>query len=98
MTKEYLLPRSALPAPRFNKPVIPHGRLGLILLLGSETILFSTFIGAYIVLRIASPVWPPAGTPRLQLGLSLFNSAVLVASTVTAFLARRAAQAGIGIV
>ena len=38
---------------------ISNGRLGMMLLVGTETILFSSFIGAYLVLRMAAVSWPP---------------------------------------
>ena len=60
---------------------ISNGRLGMMLLVGTETVLFSSFIGAYIVLRMASAAWPPVGAPHLYLDLSSVNTALLVAST-----------------
>ena len=61
---------------------ISNGRLGMMLLVGTETILFSSFIGAYIVLRGAAASWPPFGTPRLTLDLSSVNTALLVFSSI----------------
>lgn len=71
------------------RPPLSNGRLGMMLLLGTETILFSCFIGAYLVLRMGSAMWPPAGTPTLHAGLSLLNTAVLVLSSALAFTFRR---------
>jgi heme/copper-type cytochrome/quinol oxidase subunit 3 len=67
---------------------ISNGRLGMMLLVGTETVLFSSFIGAYIVLRAASAFWPPMGTPHLNLELSSINTAVLLASTVLVYYRR----------
>ncbi len=64
---------------------ISNGRLGMMLLVGTETILFSSFIGAYLVLRGAAVQWPPFGIPHLDLELSSVNTAILVASTVLAW-------------
>jgi cytochrome c oxidase subunit III len=61
---------------------LSNGRLGMMLLLGTETLLFATFICAYIVLRGAAFAWPPVGTPRLTLDLSSVNTAILVASSI----------------
>jgi heme/copper-type cytochrome/quinol oxidase subunit 3 len=69
---------------------ISNGRLGIILLIGTETILFASFISAYLVLRMGSTLWPPAGTPRLQLDLSVANTLILLASSVMAIGARQA--------
>jgi cytochrome c oxidase subunit 3 len=66
-------------------PPIPNGKLGMMLLLGSLTLLFSTFISAYMVLRMSSPAWPPAGTPELRLGLASLNTAILLASAGVAW-------------
>lgn len=61
---------------------VSNGRLGMMLLVGTETILFSSFIGAYLVLRGAAASWPPYGTPHLSLDLSVVNTAVLLLSTI----------------
>jgi heme/copper-type cytochrome/quinol oxidase subunit 3 len=64
---------------------ISNGRLGMMLLVGTETILFSSFIGAYLVLRMAAAAWPPLGVPHLNLNLSVVNTALLVFSTVQVY-------------
>ena len=73
-------------------PPLSNGRLGTMLLLGTETILFASFIGAYLILRKGAPVWPPSGTPILPLNLSVFNTLVLVLSSGVAVGFRRAAD------
>jgi cytochrome c oxidase subunit 3 len=65
-------------------PLISNGRLGMMLLVGTETLLFSSFIGAYLVLRMSAGLWPPMGTPLLTLGLSSINTVLLIASSVVA--------------
>ena len=60
---------------------IPNGRLGMMLLVGTETVLFTCAISAYMVLRMAAGTWPPPGTPHLTLGWSSINTAVLVTSS-----------------
>jgi cytochrome c oxidase subunit 3 len=64
---------------------ISNGRLGMMLLVGTETVLFSTFLGAYLVLRGAASSWPPFGTPHLSLDLSSVNTGLLILSTVLAY-------------
>ncbi len=61
---------------------ISNGRLGMMLLVGTETVLFSSFIGAYMVLRGGAMIWPPSGVPPLNVELSAFNTALLAASSV----------------
>lgn len=70
-------------------PPISNGFLAMMLLIGTETILFTTFIGAYLILRAAAISWPPPGTPMLRVGLSAVNTVLLIASSIAAFYARR---------
>jgi heme/copper-type cytochrome/quinol oxidase subunit 3 len=72
------------------QPPISNGLLGMILLVGTETILFSCFIGAYLVLRMGSTSWPPSGTPPLHIGLSAVNTSLLTLSAFFAFAYRQA--------
>jgi cytochrome c oxidase subunit 3 len=62
------------------KSPLSNGLIGMMLLVGTETVLFTCFISAYMILRMGAPVWPPLGTPRLSLGLSSFNTVVLILS------------------
>jgi len=82
-----VLPSTAAPQHRSTETrlAISNGRLGMILLIGTETILFSCFIGAYLVLRMGATIWPPIGSPALSLGLSSVNTSVLVLSTILVF-------------
>ena len=65
-------------------PVIPNAQLGMMLLVGSLTVLFACFISAYMVLRMSSPMWPPAGSPILPIGLASVNTSVLLLSAIIA--------------
>jgi cytochrome c oxidase subunit 3 len=75
---------------------ISNGRLGMMLVVGTETILFTSFIGAYIILRSAAAQWPPVGTPRLNVDLSSINTAILVISTILVYRRRLLAAWGLG--
>ncbi|BDE05105.1 cytochrome b6 [Vulcanimicrobium alpinum] len=62
--------------------------LGFVLFLGSDVVLFSAFIFAYIYLRTTvSPTWPPIldghQLPRLDTAFAAVNSVVLFGSGVT---------------
>ncbi len=70
----------------------------MMLLVGTETVLFSCFIGAYIVLRSAAAYWPPVGAPSLRLDLSSVNTALLVVSTIFAYRRRIGATFFLGVV
>jgi cytochrome c oxidase subunit III len=63
--------------------------LGFVLFLGTDVVLFSSYIFAYIYLRNSIPMWPPgppvvpAQLPRLDTAFAAFNSVVLFGSGVT---------------
>lgn len=52
--------------------------------LASEAMLFGGLIGAYIVLRLAQPVWPPTGAPDIGITwpLSSLNMVMIVNSLI----------------
>lgn len=58
--------------------------LGMVIMLGSWSILFGGLFFAYLGVRMSAPVWPPPGVPRLPLGLPAINTLVLAASSFTA--------------
>ena len=64
-------------------PVVSNARLGMVIFLAAEVMFFSGLIGAYIVFRVATPLWPPAGLPKLPLGITGVNTVILVASGFT---------------
>lgn len=78
------------PAGRYTRG--DNAVLGMLVFLGSEVMLFAALICAYLVLRAGAESWPPAGQPRLPLLITGANTAVLLASGVTMWLARRAAR------
>ncbi|MCP5464166.1 MAG: heme-copper oxidase subunit III [Deltaproteobacteria bacterium] len=63
-----------------------NGKLGLWLFLASEVMLFGGLFSALVLIRVGNAVWPPAGTPELNVALATFNTAVLITSSVTAIL------------
>jgi cytochrome c oxidase subunit 3 len=87
-------PESRVPNGR-RPPVISNGRIGMMLLVGTETILFTCFISAYMVLRMAAGVWPPIGTPKLTLGLSSINTAILLLSAIVLAIGCRIADVAV---
>src|SRR3989337_1408061 len=54
--------------------------VGMLIFLGAETMLFAGFVAAYLVFRLGAPVWPPPFQPRLPVGLTGVNTAVLLLS------------------
>ncbi|MBI4587799.1 MAG: heme-copper oxidase subunit III [Candidatus Rokubacteria bacterium] len=67
-------------------------RLGMLIFLGSETMLFAGFIAAFLVFRLGAPVWPPPFQPRLPVELTGANTGVLLLSGYTMWRALRAAR------
>ncbi len=68
--------------------------LAVLMFLGAEAMFFAGLIGAFIVFRIANPVWPPPFQPRLPIAATGVNTLVLLASAVTMRLGLRAIQRG----
>jgi cytochrome c oxidase subunit 3 len=79
------------------RPIAPVGSnawLAVLIFLGAEAMFFAGLIGAYIVFRLGSPVWPPPFQPRLPIGVTGVNTVILVTSAVTMRLGLRAIAAG----
>lgn len=76
-----------------NRP-FSNAKLGVIILLGAETMLFAGLIGAFLVYRMSNATWPPLShadiqLPRLVTGI---NTVLLIISGYTMFQALRAIQ------
>ena len=69
------------------------GRFGMRLLVAALSMLFAASLVAYLLIRSRTPVWPPAGMPRLP-GTLWISTLILLASSVTMQAAVRAARAG----
>ncbi len=84
------------PAPPIvsEEPVISNGRLALLMFLAAETMFFGGLIGAFLVFRLGSSVWPPPLQPRLPVAVTGVNTAVLLLSGFTMRLALNALRAG----
>lgn len=77
-----------------RQPVIDAARLGILIFLGSETMLFAGFVTAFLVFRLGAPVWPPPYQPRLPVEVTGVNTAVLLLSGFTMRRALRAVRRG----
>ncbi len=76
-------PRYGGPRPPSAVPAISNGRLAIAMLIAAETMLFTGLLGAYVVLRGSADAWPPPDQPRLPLGVTWVNTAVLAGSCWT---------------
>lgn len=77
-----------------NQRPFSNATLGVLMLLGAETMLFVGLIGAFLVFRMGNATWPPLThadiqLPRLVTGI---NTLLLIMSGVTVFQALRAVQ------
>src|SRR5450756_1899748 len=61
---------------------IPHDKMGMWVFLCSEVMFFTGLIGSYIVLRFATPLWPPPAS-ILNIPLTAANTFILICSSVT---------------
>ena len=83
------------PPPPPVRPIAPIGSnawLAMIMFLGAEAMFFAGLMGAFLVFRVGSPVWPPPFQPRLPATVTGVNTIILLLSAVTmrlAFLANR---------
>lgn len=95
-TEEYgaqLPAPSGGPPPVSLHPPVSNARLGILMLIAAETMLFVGLIGSYLMFRIGSVAWPSAHL-YLPIGISWLNTAVLVTSGYTMHRAVHAARAG----
>jgi heme/copper-type cytochrome/quinol oxidase subunit 3 len=63
--------------------VISNAFLGMAAFLGAEAMFFAGLIGAFLVFRYGSQVWPPPFQPRLPLGVTTGNTVILLFSAFT---------------
>ncbi len=69
-------------------------RLGLVIFIMSEAVLFANLIAAYLYLRYTSAQWPPAGTPHLEIAFPAVNTVILLGSGIPMHWAHKSVQAG----
>jgi len=82
------------PAPPIRpiEPVGSNAWLAVLMFLGAEAMFFAGLIGGFIVFRVGAQVWPPPFQPRLPVGVTGLNTAILIASGVTMRMALRYAR------
>lgn len=80
------------PSPR--RTAFDNAVLATLFFIGAETMLFSGLVFSFWILRLAAPAWPPPLQPRLPLGLTALNTAVLLASSFAMAAGLRAIQTG----
>ena len=83
-----------VPPVRPNAPIASNARLAIVMFLAAEAMFFAGLIGAFIVFRIGSAVWPPPFQPRLPIGVTGVNTVILLFSAVTMHMALRCVRLG----
>jgi cytochrome c oxidase subunit III len=73
---------------------LSNARLGMLALLGGESMFFGGLVLAFLHLRLGAAAWPPPGQPRLPIGLTAINTLVLLASSAMLLRALRALRGG----
>lgn len=58
-----------------------HRLFGIALFLVAESAIFMGLFAAFLIYRTVMPVWPPEGTPELELLLPGINTIILVSSS-----------------
>jgi len=76
-------------AVRRSEPLIASGVLGMLIFVIAEVMFFAGLISAFTIIRASSLTWPPPGQPRLPIEATAFNTALLLASGVALWVARR---------
>ena len=65
------------------EPPVSNARLAMLMFLGAEAMFFAGLIGAFLVFRFGSVMWPPPGQPYLPVGVTGVNTAILLFSAYT---------------
>lgn len=78
---------------RTDAPIAP-AVIATVFVIAGEIVFFAGLIFAFLVLRLAAPVWPPPFQPRLPIGVTGANTIVLLASSVAMIAAARALRRG----
>jgi cytochrome c oxidase subunit III len=84
------------PRVRPNAPIASNAWLAVLMFLGAEAMFFAGLIGAFLVFRVSSSIWPPPFQPRLPVEITGINTLILLASAVTIRLGLKANQRGDG--
>ena len=78
------------PPVRPNTPIGSNAWLATLMFLGAEAMFFAGLMGAFLVFRLGSEVWPPPFQPRLPILVTGVNTLILIASAITMILALHA--------
>ena len=75
--------------PLRRQQLLPHGVMGVLIFIVSETMMFAGLISAFLIVKGAASIWPPPGQPRLPVEETAFNTLALFASAAVLFYANK---------
>lgn len=70
-------------------PLVPNAVMGMLIFVFTELMLFAGMLSAFSIVRAGALVWPPPDQPRLPVQATAFNTALLLASGVSLFVAQK---------
>jgi len=79
---------------RNSEPPVGNVYIAVLLFIGAEVMLFAGLIGAFIVFRFGSSMWPPPLQARLPVEVTGVNTALLLFSGYTMYRAYKAVRRG----
>ena len=92
---EPIAPAQEEALPRHVSGTQAPGWWGMVMLIGTESMLFASLLGSYFFIRFQSaPVWPPDGIERPSLQLPLIMSVILLSSSIPTHMAERGIKKG----
>jgi cytochrome c oxidase subunit III len=68
--------------------ILPSAMLAMLIFVVTEIMFFAALISAFTIMRGSATVWPPPGQPRLPIGETAFNTALLLLSGALLYWAR----------
>jgi cytochrome c oxidase subunit 3 len=66
----------------------------MVLFVASEAMFFAAFFAGYFTIRANSGVWPPKGTPHLEIGVATILTVILITSSIVVQLSLRSIRRG----
>jgi heme/copper-type cytochrome/quinol oxidase subunit 3 len=79
---------------RGDEPPVASLYIAILLFIGAEIMFFAGLIGAFIVFRFGSTIWPPPLQVRLPVEVTGVNTGILLFSACTMFRSWKAANRG----
>ena len=83
------LRRREPPRPTTRTQLVPSAVLAMLIFVVTEIMFFAGFVSAFTIMRGSAVIWPPLDQPRLPVGETAFNTALLLASGALLWVAGR---------